>query len=137
MADLSVGTVTKIYGGQRVETAGGNYTQGQAAVRHLVDGLWYPAVNDTAEHAHSYGIFLTSGAAQSAAVIQTSGAIDLGVAGTLGQGYWISANAGGLCPSTDLTSGKYATFMMIYVGQIGLAQHAYLLRPLASDIAHA
>lgn len=136
MADLVVGTVAKVYGGQRTETANAAFTAGEPMYRNPADGYWYPAKNDTAAHAHSPGIALNSGAAQQPVTIQTSGVISLGVAGVVGSTYHVSSNAGGLAPEADYATGHYATPMCVAIGTFGTTANCFLVNPTPTDVAH-
>lgn len=117
-------------------TAGAAITAGQSVYLKNSDKKWYPALAaGSVEQSGQYGagIALDSapGAGQAITVF-VSGTIDLGVELTLGQLYVVSANAGGIAPSSDLISGNFVT--ILGVGQTDKLFVTASGGPLASNV---
>lgn len=110
MADLTI-TAANVVSGSGAATQqgvfGATVTAGQV-VYSDANGLWQLADNDsvTATARHAVGIALNGGAINQPAVVQTAGPITIGATLTAGTDYYLSANPGGICPRTDLVTGK-------------------------------
>jgi hypothetical protein len=93
-------------------TYGEAITQGQS-VYLKTDGKWWRADANATESAGSagVGVALTKGSTDEPGIVITGGSMNLGATLTAGQPYFVSSNAGGICPATDLSSTEYTTYL--------------------------
>jgi hypothetical protein len=56
-------------------------------------------------------VALTKGSADEPGIVITGGSMNLGAALAAGQPYFVSSNAGGICPAADLSSTEYTTYL--------------------------
>lgn len=92
-------------------TAGETIAPGQPVYRKASDGKYYKAAAGAAATAAAEGIALNNADADDVLFIAIGGDIDPGGTLTLGEVYLVSGTSGGIMPSTDLGSGKYATVL--------------------------
>lgn len=112
MADVSV-TASAVIGAGQFQTvvSGAAITAGQPV--YVANGIASLAKADTAPHAAANGIAVTSapGAGQPV-LVQGGGSITFNACFTKGLVYVVSAaNAGGIAPFGDLSSGNYVTIL--------------------------
>jgi hypothetical protein len=122
MADLSqtATSVVRSDGGTKVVVWGEAVTAGMPVYLHT-DSKYYKAQSDgTLAQATVAGIALSGGSTGQTGVIQVGGSINVGATLTKGTIYYVSTNAGGICPFADLGSGNY-------VHQLGQATSTSLL----------
>lgn len=125
MADLTI-TATNVLQGSNASTQQGQFgetvTAGQVVYRSSTTALWMRADSNSAtiEARHALGIALNGGANGQPATVQTAGDITIGATLTPGAAYYVSANPGGICPVTDVTTGSA-------VCQLGLAESTSVL----------
>lgn len=91
-------------------TAGATITAGQV-VYIDTSSTAQLAKNDTAVHAAARGIALHGASANQPLKVMTGGVITAGGTVVVGKVYTVSANAGGIAPITDSTSGMYVTIL--------------------------
>src|SRR5437764_1377318 len=114
MADLTIGTMTDLTALVRIPVvAGETVTAGQPGYKKASDGRYWKALNTALASAAAAGVFTTGGNAGDTVNLATGGDIDLAVQPTVGAAYYVSANAGGICPVADVASGHYVTFLGI------------------------
>lgn len=111
MSDLSLtaANIRWISGGVGMGPSGEAITIGQPVAYDSSDGKYYvaDAASGTPAREGISGIALCScPAANQRVTFQTSGIIDIGATVTQGVLYVVSANAGGICPQSDLASGS-------------------------------
>jgi hypothetical protein len=115
MADLTItaGNVVPNQAGLKDENgyAGVAITAGQAVVLNAA-GLWVLADADNVCYTTDrFGIALNGASANQPIRVQVGGKITAGGTVAVGIIYCVSATAGGICPSADLTTGKYVTIL--------------------------
>lgn len=96
-------------------TAGGTLTAGMSLYKDASDSNKWKAAdaNASASAAAARGI-ATHGASSGQPIrVQTGGGIDLGATLAVGRIYVVSATAGGIAPSSDLTTGWYTCILGI------------------------
>lgn len=111
MADYSItaANVAKVSGDSETITAGEALTAGQAVYVNASDGKIYKAdANATGKDA-AVGIALNAASAGQPVTVQKTGSITFGGSGAVGDIVCLSATAGGMCPSGDLTTGDKVT----------------------------
>lgn len=118
MADLTITATSVIKGsGARVSqgTAGATITAGQTVYLDTTAGDYKLADCDSATVAarSPAGIALNGGASGQPIDVLTSGPVTIGATLTAGVAYYLSPNAGGICPVADLASGDYPTILGI------------------------
>ena len=92
--------------------AGVAITAGQAV--YLSSGTYLLAKGDTAPHAAAAGIALDNAAINQPVTVQYGGPINIGATTVVGQTYVVSAaNAGGIAPVSDLTTGNFVSTLGI------------------------
>lgn len=117
MADISVtaASVKVASATTRVQqvTYGGTVTHCQPLYSDSTDSNEYkPADADAAASSVAVGVSYTPGGDGDIGHIVTSGRINVGGAHlTQGVPYFVSTNAGGICPYGDLASGDYVTYI--------------------------
>lgn len=97
------------------------------------DGKAYKAVSSSAAAADATGIAICPcPAADDYFIAVVSGGVDLGVALTVGESYFVSGASGKVQPSADVGSGEYVT-------ELGKAVTSSRLKlnVIASGVAHA
>ena len=117
--------------------AGATIAQGKTCYLDI-DNLWKLALNNgTATQSGSLdlGIALTSAALNQPIIILTGGDINPGGTLVVGESYFVSSTAGGICPVADIIATKL-------VSLLGVAISASVLRmlqagPIVTGIAHA
>jgi hypothetical protein len=116
MADLTI-TVANVASGTGAQTsdgtAGGSITQGDAVYQDATDSnKWKRAdANLSAAASTAIGIALNAAEAGQPVRIQVGGEMNVGATLAVGTIYVLSATAGKIAPSTDLTTGWY-TFVI-------------------------
>jgi len=120
MADLAI-TATLVlpgvtpapaYNGKFI--AGETITAGQPVYLDTVARRYYKAINTVALNANGLptytvaGVALSGGAVSQPIHIQTAGQITIGATVVATTEYYLSANAGGICPAADIPSGHQA-----------------------------
>lgn len=114
MADLTI-TAANVAKGTGANTASGisgaTITAGQPLYQDATsNNQLKPAKADTLAHSACVGVALHASLSGQPITYQTSGAITIGGTTTTGLIYCVSgANAGGVAPSADLTSGNFTT----------------------------
>lgn len=118
MADLAVTAANVAQGSSssidRSGLAGATITAGQAVYFDSgVSGRWQLADNNSATAAARVpgGIALNNASNGQPLAVLTGGDVTIGAAITAGVAYYLSANAGGICPVADLTTGMYPTVL--------------------------
>lgn len=117
MADISYTTTNVVPGADavlEVVTAGGTLTSGMPVYRDATAANKVKACQaDTLAKSTCYGIVLSAVAAlNQPVVIARSGSVTFGSGLTVGTTYCVSdANAGGIAPEADLTTGDYKTIL--------------------------
>lgn len=118
MTDITI-TPASVLAGAGATTAIGKaasaITAGQVVYQDPTTGFYAPALNNsgTAAVRSPAGVALNgAGAGQPVQVLQ-SGPVTIGGALTAGVAYYLSANAGGICPVADLGVGKYPVVLGI------------------------
>jgi hypothetical protein len=118
MADLTITAANVIAGaGARTVngTAGATITAGQAVYLDSADSEYKLADCDSATAAvrSPVGIALNGAADGQPLRVLTKGPVTIGATMTAGTTYYLSQNAGGICPIGDLGSGDYRTILGI------------------------
>lgn len=116
MADISVTPGSVLPGSDAVtsdKTIGESITAGQVLYAKASDSgkMWKSQADGTAAEAAAVGIALNGGSAGQPIRVQTGGTITIGGAVTVGTIYCVSANAGGICSTTEVTTGHYVTVL--------------------------
>lgn len=112
-------------------TYGESVTQGQPV--YLSSGKYYKAdANASATAAAAVGIALTPGGTDEFGIIATGGTIDVGGTLAVGRVYVVSATAGGIAPSADLSTGHYVTTL-----GVATASNRLLLNVKVSGVQYA
>lgn len=125
MADLTI-TAANVAAGTgasiRHGTAGAAITAGQTVYLDSADSRFKLADCDSATAAlrSPVGIALHAALAGHPLTVLSSGPITIGAPLTVGVAYYLSGNAGGICPVADLATGDYPTI-------IGIATSATVL----------
>jgi hypothetical protein len=117
---------TTAYGATFHYTAGATVTSGQPIYRSKTTGTWFPALNDTAEHADAKGIAITGATVGNVGTAQKSGEVAGLSALTVGGVYCVGATGGALAAGA-VASTKF-------VKPLGVATSATTLR-LLRDVA--
>ncbi|MDO3431186.1 hypothetical protein QWJ46_00665 [Rhizobium sp. CBN3] len=118
MADLVI-TATSVVAGSNATRdagiAGETITAGQAVYFSSTTNKWMLADTDsaTAEARTAKGIALNGAALNQPIAILKEGDLTLNAVLTKGVGYYLSGNAGGICPAADLATGDYTCFLGI------------------------
>lgn len=112
MTPASVQTVS---GGTFDGTAGETIAAGQAVYQDAADAnkLKLAHAAGAVELAAVRGIALHGSLANQPLRIQTGGVITIGATLVLGEPYFLSQNAGGICPSADLGGSEFVSFIGI------------------------
>jgi hypothetical protein len=136
MADLTItaANVVPVAAGHAFEDgiAGATITAGQAVVLNSAN-QWVLADADNACYTtDKFGIAENGASAGQAIRVQVGGKIAAGGTVAVGTVYAVSATAGGICPTADLTTGKY----VILLG-IGVSTTEILLGIKPSGVAKA
>lgn len=117
MADISITAANVVAGSAKtVEgTAGATITAGQVLYLDSADNRYKLADCDsgTAAARTPAGIALNGASTGQPVEVLTKGAITIGGTVTAGVAYYLSPNAGGICPVADLLTGDYPTIMGI------------------------
>ena len=136
MADLSPAAASiQLISGQRVSvTFGATITAGQVLYLDGSDNKAKLADADAAGKKTVYGIALDSGSDGDTGDVALSGSvINLAVTVGVGTPYFLSSNAGGICPLADVGTGEDVDFLGVGKTAGGqLAVHIF-----NSGIAHA
>lgn len=114
MADISVTAANVLPGTSAITktgTAGATITAGQSVYLDSATSTYKLADSNgaTAAIAAVAGIALNGARSGQRIDIQTGGNITAGGTVAIGVVYCQSTNAGGICPSTDVTAGQYVT----------------------------
>lgn len=113
MADLSSITAVRPTSGttSKLVLYGATIAAGQPVYFDTNDSKYKLAdANNTSSTATAEGIAITPGVDGGYGLIATKGNIILvGTTAAVGETYVVSANAGGIAPATDLTTGDYVT----------------------------
>jgi hypothetical protein len=116
MADLVI-TAANVAAGagatiDRTHNAGATITAGQVVALDT-DNTYKPADNNsgTAALRVAAGIALNAASSGQPVGVLTAGPITIGAAVSANVGYYLSANAGGVCPIADLSAGMYPSFL--------------------------
>lgn len=125
MADLTITAANVVAGSDAAfahGTAGEAITAGKAVYLSSTTNKWMLADADstTAEARRAAGVALNGASANQPVAVQKAGDITIGAALTAGTAYYLSDDAGGICPAADLGSGDYVCL-------IGLAKSATVL----------
>ena len=130
MADLSITAASVAVGASTTPTkrvqAGETVTQGMAVYKSTSDSKYYKCDADVLASSICDGIVLTPASAGGYMMIaepsNTAGVslVNMGATLTIGLGYYISLNAGGICVIADISTGDYPTL-------VGFATTAALL----------
>lgn len=118
MSDLSITAANVIAGaGARTVdgTAGATITAGQVVYLDSAAGTYKLADCDSATAAvrSPAGIALHGAASGQPLEVLTKGPVTIGATMTAGVAYYLSPNAGGICPVADVLTGDYATIIGI------------------------
>src|SRR6266576_2259298 len=109
MADLTI-TVASVVSGSGADivhgVAGATITAGQVIYKEAATGLFKLADNNsgTLEAQIPYGVALHASLANQPLSVQKGGPITIGATMTAGLGYYLSTNAGGICPVADVVT---------------------------------
>jgi hypothetical protein len=120
MADFAITPANVIMvPGTRSQIATASQTINAGQLVQVLSGSASLPTNDTAADAQVSGMAVTSAVAGQPLIYCSAGSISVGTVSGLisGQALFLSANAGMICPDTDLSSGKYVT-------QVGFAASA-------------
>lgn len=115
MADLSITVADIALGGDAVATnfdatASEAITQGHALVRDTSTSKYAKAINTSEATAVVAGIALTKTSADGDKLfVVTSGPLIIGATLVPGETYFLSDTAGGIMPSSDLSTGDWVT----------------------------
>jgi hypothetical protein len=112
MADLTITAASVLAGtGATLDrgTAAATITAGQAVYQDAATGKYLLADDNsgTAAARVPVGIALNGASNGQPLAVLRSGPITIGAALTAGAAYYLSKNAGGICPVADLTTGDY------------------------------
>ncbi len=96
-------------------TAGATITAGQVVYLDTADGKYKLADTDsaTALARSPRGIALHASLSGQPLKILRSGGITIGAVVAVGESYWLSGTAGGICPVADVAAGDYPCFIGI------------------------
>lgn len=116
MADISIvaaNVLPSTSATYRDGTAGGTITAGQPVYQDAADSKKWKAAdaNASAATAEAVGIALHGASAGQPLRVQVTGLITIGGTVVVGTIYIVSANAGGIAPSSDQASGWYTTIL--------------------------
>lgn len=116
MSDLSITAANVVSGSgarKKLGTAGATITAGQTVYLDESDSKYKLADCDSATAAvrSPAGIALNGAASGQPLLVHESGPITIGATMDDGEPYYLSANAGGICPRADLTTGDYLVFL--------------------------
>ena len=108
---VTAANVKQVSGTPQVYTAGGTITAGQSLYLNSSNQA-VTAKADTSADAACIGISLNGASTGQPVSVLTSGVINIGGTVVVGTPYVVSnANAGGIAPWSDLTTGAYVTFI--------------------------
>jgi hypothetical protein len=97
------------------------------------DNKWYKAKNNgTVDQSKAQGLSVNKVSANGWGYIVKKGPYKPGATVVLGETYYVSSTFGGICPSADITSGKYVTPL-----GVAIATDAIDLNPQASGVLRA
>ena len=119
-----IGTAA-VYNGKFI--AGETITAGQPVYYDSVAKQYFKAINTVALNGNNQttwsvvGIALSGGAVGQPIHIQSAGQITIGATVTLATEYYLSANAGGICPLADVASG-HQVFRIGYADTVSTLQ---------------
>lgn len=117
MADLTITAASVVAGAgatTRSGTAGATITAGQVVYLDSATGTYKLADADGAAALRSpAGIALHASLSGQPLKILTEGPITIGATVVAGVAYYLSPNAGGICPVADLLAGDYPTILGI------------------------
>lgn len=116
MADISITAGSVLWVSGDIETgykAGATITAGQALYFDSSTNTWKLCDNDNATAAVRVfaGIALNSASSGQPLHVQVSGVITIGATVAVGTVYTTSATAGGIAPSSDLSTGEYTSII--------------------------
>lgn len=115
MADLVITAANVAAGsGAKIEhgTAGAAVTAGQAVFLDTDNTYKLADANSVTPAARvDSGIALHAAAAGQPLAVCSNGPITIGATVSVGVGYYLSNNPGGICPVADLASGSYPNFL--------------------------
>lgn len=116
MADLTLTAANVLAGSNattNLGTAGATITAGQVVYFDDTTKTYKLADTDSATAAvrSPVGFALCGAASGQPLMVQTGGDITLGAVLTAGTAYYLSGNAGGICPVADVTSGDYPVIL--------------------------
>lgn len=116
MADISVtaGNVLAASDATIVHgTSGETITAGQCVYLKASDNRYWLTDGDAAATAAAAGASLVAASAGQPLAVCTGGNINLGATLAIGEPYWVSLAAGGICPFADIAVGDFTTFLGI------------------------
>jgi hypothetical protein len=117
MSDLVItaANVALVSGQRKTGTAGATITAGQVVYLDSATNTYKLADNNsgTAAARSPVGIALHGSLSGQPLTVQLAGTITIGATLTAGTAYYLSSNAGGICPVADLTTGMYPTILGI------------------------
>lgn len=116
MADISItagnvvpsATASTVHG-----TAGATITAGQTVYLDTTTNTYKLCDADVAASAVCAGIALHGASAGQPLTILTDGQITIGATVVRGTAYYVSLNAGGICPVADISTGDYVSLVGI------------------------
>lgn len=118
MSDVSI-TASGVLAGtgatKKLGTAGATITAGKVVYLDSADGKYKLADADSATAAirSAIGIALNGASDGQPLVVLEAGPITIGGTLTAGTPYYLSTNAGGICPPADITTGDYVVILGI------------------------
>jgi hypothetical protein len=112
MADLVITAASVVAGANARIThgiAGATVTAGQVLYLDPTTGKWNLADTDSATAAvrAATGVALNGAALNQPVAVQTSGLLTIGATVAAGVAYYLSGDAGGICPVADLAAGDF------------------------------
>ncbi len=116
MADLTLTAANVLAGSNattNLGTAGATITAGQVVYFDDTTKTYKLADTDSATAAvrSPIGLALNGASSGQPLMVQTGGDITLGAVLTAGTAYYLSGNAGGICPVADVASGDYPVIL--------------------------
>ena len=133
-ANITKGSVTGYTPITTTGTAGETITAGQAVYINASDSnkIYKADADASSTAAAAVGISLHAATAGQPITYLTSGPLNFGAILTAGTYYVVSSTAGGICPTSDLSTGEYSTLLMYaYSTSVGIVM------PTATGIAIA
>jgi hypothetical protein len=135
VADITITSANVVKGAgaviNRDRVAGETITAGQCVYRKASDDKWWRADSDTgtSAEADAQGIALHAASANQPLAVQTGGQITIGATIAAGVVYYVSNNAGGICPVGDLASADFVTAI-----GYGISTSVLVVNPVATGV---